>query len=49
MNNIIKFLLAGDEPMPEIHLAQAEFKYNPCGLFTKKQNKNTKIQRNRRF
>ena len=36
MNNIInKFLLAGDEFMPEMHLRQPQFTYNPCGPFTK--------------
>ena len=36
MNNIInKFLLAGDEFMPEMHLRQPQFTYSACGPFTK--------------
>ena len=35
--------------MPEMHLRQPGFKYSACGPFTKKQRKNPKIQRNRRF
>ena len=36
MNNIInKFLLAGDEFMPEMHLRQLQFTYRACGPFTK--------------
>ena len=32
---IIKFLLAGDKFMPEMHLKQPEFTYSACGSFTK--------------
>ena len=36
MNEIVtKFLLAGDEFMPEIHLRQPGFTYSACGPFTK--------------
>ena len=36
MNNIIiKFLLAGDKFMPEMHLRQPQFAYSACGPFTK--------------
>ena len=36
MNNIInKFLLAGDEFMPEMHLRQPRFVYSACGPFTR--------------
>ena len=30
-----KFLLAGNEFMPEMHLKQHRFTYNACGPFTK--------------
>ena len=32
---IIKFLLAGDKLMPEMHLKQPGFTYGACGPFTK--------------
>ena len=36
MNNVIdKFLLAGNEFMPEMHLLQLQFTYSACGPFTK--------------
>ena len=36
MNEIvIKFLLAGDRFMPEMHLKQPGFHCSACGLFTK--------------
>ena len=36
MNNIInKFLLAGDQFMPEMHLKQLQFVYSACGPFTR--------------
>ena len=36
MNNIlIKFLLAGDKFMPEMHLRQPQFTYSACGPFTR--------------
>ena len=36
MNEIInKFLLVGDEFMPEMHLKQPDFTYSACGPFTK--------------
>ena len=45
MNNIIiKFLLAGDKFMSEMHLRQPQFTYSACGPFTetKKESKNLK-------
>ena len=47
MNEIVdKFLLAGHEFMPEMHLKQPGFTYSACGLFTKIKNelKNLKKQ-----
>ena len=36
MNEIVnKFLLTGDEFMPEMHLKQLGFTYRACGPFTK--------------
>ena len=36
MNEIVdKFLLAGDNFMPEMHLIQPGFTYSACGPFTK--------------
>ena len=36
MNNIInKFLLAGDNFMPEMHFRQLQFTYSTCEPFTK--------------
>ena len=35
MNNINKFLLAGDKFMPEMHLREPQFIYSACGPFTK--------------
>ena len=36
MNKIVnKFLRVGNKFMPEMHLKQAGFTYNACGLFTK--------------
>ena len=32
---IIKFLLAGDTFMPEMHLRQPQFVYSACGFFTR--------------
>ena len=46
------FLLAGDKFMSEMHLRQPGFTYSTCGPFNKerkKQRKNTKIKKNRRF
>ena len=47
-----QLILAGDKFKPENHLRQPGFTYSACGPFTKtkkKQRKNKKIQRNRRF
>ena len=36
MNEIVnKFLLAGDQFMPEMHLKQSGFTYSACGPFNK--------------
>ena len=36
INEIVdKFLLTGDQIMPEIHLKQTGFTYSACGPFTK--------------
>ena len=36
MNEIVnKFLVAGDEFVPEMHLRQSGFTYSACGPFTK--------------
>ena len=34
MNNIIKFLMARDKSIPEIHLRQPVFTYSACEPFT---------------
>ena len=34
-NTIIKFLLAGDKFMPEMHLRQPQFVYSACGPSTR--------------
>ena len=35
MNKIVnRFLLAGDEFMPEMHLRQPRFTFSACGTFT---------------
>ena len=36
-NGINKFLLAGDQFMPEMHLRQPRFVYSTCGPFTNKR------------
>ena len=44
MNDIInKFLLAGDEFMPEMHLKQPGFTYSACGPFTKNKQRMQKF------
>ena len=44
MNELVKkFLLAGAEFMPEMHLIEPGFTYSACEPFRKKQRKNTKI------
>ena len=46
MNNIInKFLLAGDEFMPEMHLRQPQFTYSACGPFTKHKQRIQKFKK----
>ena len=45
MNDIInKFLLAGDDFMPEMHLKQTQFTYSDCGPFTKKKERIQKFK-----
>ena len=44
MNEIVNtFLLAGDKPMPEMHLKQPGFTYSASSPFTKNKKKNSKI------
>ena len=44
MNEIInKFLLAGDQFMPEMHLKQPEFTYSTCDPFIKNKERIKKI------
>ena len=46
MNEIInKFLLVGDQFMPEMHLRQPGFTYSACGPFTKNQERIEKFRR----
>ena len=46
MNNIInKFLLAGDNFMPEMHLRQPRFVYSACGCFTRHKEKIKEFKR----
>ena len=45
MNEIVnKFLLAGDEFMPEMHLRQPQFVYSACGPFTKNKERIQKFK-----
>ena len=45
MNDIIsKFLLAGDNFMPEIHLRQPGITYSACGPFTKNEKRIQKFK-----
>ena len=45
MNDIInKFLLAGDEFMPEMHLRRPGFTYRACGPFTKSKERIQKFK-----
>ena len=41
---IIKFLLAGDKLMPEMHLKQPGFTYGACGPFTKNKERIQKFK-----
>ena len=43
-NSIIKFLLAGDKFMPEIHLRQPQFTYSACGPFTRHEERIQKFK-----
>ena len=46
MNNIInKFLLAGDNFMPKMHLRQPQFVYSACGPFTRHKERIKKFKR----
>ena len=50
MNETVnKILLAGDKLKPGMHLKQPGLTYSSREPFTKKQRKNPKIQRNKRF
>ena len=45
MNEIvIKFLLAGDKFIPEMHLKQPEFTYSACGPFAKNKERIQKFK-----
>ena len=45
MNEIVnKFLLTGDQFMPEMHLKQPEFTYSACGPFTKNKERFQKFK-----
>ena len=44
MNNVIKFLLAGDKFMPEMHLRQPQFTYSACGPFTNHKQRTQKFK-----
>ena len=45
MNKIVnKFLLAGDNVMPEMHLLQPGFTYSTCGPFTKNKERIQKFK-----
>ena len=46
MNDIVnKFLLTGDNFIPEMHLKQQEFTYSTCQPFTKSQEKIKKLKK----
>ena len=46
MKNIInKFLLAGDQFMPQMHLRQPEFVYSACGPFTRQKERIKEFKR----
>ena len=44
MKKIIKFLLARDKFMPEMHLSQPGFIYTACGPFTKNKERTQKLK-----
>ena len=45
MNDIVnKFLLVGDQFLPELHLRQPGFTYSACGLFTKNKERIQKFK-----
>ena len=46
MNEIVnKFLLAGDQFMPKMHLKQPGFTYSACGPFTKNKERVQKLNK----
>ena len=45
MRLLIKFLLAGDKFMPEMHLQQPGFTYSACGPFTKNKERIEKFMK----
>ena len=50
MNETVnKFLLAGDNILPEMHLRQPGFTYNACGPFSKNKGRIQKLKKNRRY
>ena len=44
MNEIVKFLLAGDKFMPEMHLKQPGLTYSACGPFSKNKERIQKFK-----
>ena len=49
MNEIVnKFLLAGDNIMPKMHLRQPGFTYSACGPFTKSKERIEKFMQTRK-
>ena len=44
IKEIVKFLLAGDKFLPEIHLKQPRFTYSACGPFTKNKGRIQKLK-----
>ena len=43
-SKIVKFLLAGDKCMPEMHLKQTGFTYSACGRFTRNKERIQKVK-----
>ena len=42
---IIKFFLAGDKLMPEMHLRKRRFTYSACGSFTENKERIQKLRK----
>ena len=49
MNEIVKFLLAGDKFMPEMYLKQPGFAYSACRSFTKNKEKVMRNELNKAY